>query len=125
MPEIQTANEDEVAVGYGMLDVAHGGQLQEAFDHIEKFKDIDPVSWFFDVVHTPNQRDRAIDWGKQIVAFISKQHPDLSDGNITVCLNLSSKKILEARNTLFEIMYHGNTEEIKYKSTEEHDERAT
>jgi hypothetical protein len=116
MKKKETKREETKAnVAYGMLDMAHGKPLEDAYTHIESLKKIKPASWFFDVVHTANQKPTAVEWGNAIIKFIHEQHPDLSDGNVNVILNLSTKKVLGARNLLFEILYKAKTENIKYE----------
>ncbi len=108
-------------IAYGALLMKDGKPIQDAFDHIAGLRKIRPRAWFFDIVHTPNQAETAKEWRKEIVAFIKKQHPRMKEANINVELNTKFKDPTQwvARTTMFQIIYQGGAEQVKYKKTKE------
>ena len=95
----------QLAVGYGILDMRAGQQLLEAWHQVNKLKEEQPgiKVWYFDIVHTPNQTPKALQWLDKVRTMIHET-TNIDGSKINVRLNTNTK-VLQARNDLYKTAY--------------------
>ena len=110
----------QLDVGYGVLDMRVGEQLPQAWHQIHQtFKDQPTVKlWYFDLIHTPNQAIKAIEWAQLIRDMIVEETNAPTD-KIFVETNQGfhnvNKQILKARNILFKSAHEHKVASVDQK----------
>lgn len=103
----------DINVAYGSLDYAHGERVNKAILHIQTLGDIKPKSWFYDIIHTPNQRPAATVARIEIEEHIRKLHPTLTDHDVAIRLT-TDKDNLPAKNFMLAVMRLNKPKDVNF-----------
>jgi hypothetical protein len=57
-------------IAYGLFDMQHGDGLGSAEKQIRQLMAIHPTEVYFDILHTPNQTPKALEWKPEVEAMI-------------------------------------------------------
>jgi hypothetical protein len=57
-------------IAYGIFDMQHGDGLDMAEKQIKQLMAIHPTEVYFDILHTPNQTPKALEWKPEVEAMI-------------------------------------------------------
>ena len=106
----------ELAVGYGYLDMRKGELLTSVYGKLTTMFEKQPniKSYYFDVIHYPDQTPQAMAWQEEI-RYMIHEVTDLKGDKINVRLSFHEGK-LNARNDLYKTIHERNIKSVQERN---------